>query len=143
MDIGDLVEVVVRDVVFDVENAPVVLLAEKDGARILPIWVGGAEATAIMLGLRINQFPRPISHDLFVEVIDALGGKVTMVVINKLENDVFYARIIVAANENKLISMDARPSDAIAIALRSGASIYVKKTVMIKGGLNSAETEGG
>lgn len=105
------------------------LLKEVDGNRRLPIMIGHFEAQAIGLELEGSKPPRPLTHDLLKIVIDELGGAVTEVIINELYNNTFYAKIIIelATLTNEI---DARPSDAIALALRADAPIYVATTVM-------------
>jgi len=105
------------------------LLKEFDGNRRLPIMIGHFEAQAIGLELEGSKPPRPLTHDLLKIVIDELGGSVTEVVINELFNNTFYAKIIIeiATLTNEI---DARPSDAIALALRTDAPIYVAESVM-------------
>lgn len=105
------------------------LLKEVDGNRRLPIMIGHFEAQAIGLELEGSKPPRPLTHDLLKIVIDELGGSVTEIIINELYNNTFYAKIIIelATLTNEI---DARPSDAIALALRADAPIYVADTVM-------------
>jgi Uncharacterized conserved protein len=105
------------------------LLKEIDGNRRLPIMIGHFEAQAIGLELEGSKPPRPLTHDLLKIVIDELGGSVTEVIINELFNNTFYAKIIIelATLTNEI---DARPSDAIALALRADAPIYVNASVM-------------
>ena len=140
VEIENLIEVVVYKIVTDVNDAPVLLLAEKGGSRMLPIWIGDAEAIAISVALEKKDILRPFAHDLFCRLVEALDGRITMVVVNKLKDNVFYARIIITQGD-KILSLDARPSDAIAIALRSSAQIYVTRDVMDKGGLNDIEPQ--
>lgn len=105
------------------------LLKEVDGNRRLPIMIGHFEAQAIGLELEGSKPPRPLTHDLLKIVIDELGGSVTEIIINELYNNTFYAKIIIelATLTNEI---DARPSDAIALALRADAPIYVADSVM-------------
>ncbi len=127
-------EVVVHSIVRDVNDVPVVILREKDGDRMLPIWVGGVEAVAISLASERKMAPRPLTHETLYRTIQGLDGKVEKVVINKLQADVFYARMIITRG-NQIISIDIRPSDAMAVALLAGAPIYVDENVLKEGKL--------
>lgn len=128
--VPEVVRVEVLRVVFDESlEAPVVILKEVDGDRILPIWIGHPEATAIVYALEEIDIERPLTHDLLKTVIETFGGKVEKIVVNKLVSNTFYARIIVR-KDSTLFSIDARPSDSIALALRTGAPIYVAEEVM-------------
>jgi len=130
--VPEIVRVEVLRVVFDESlEAPVVILKEVDGDRILPIWIGHPEATAIVYALEEIDIERPLTHDLLKTVIETFGGKVEKIVVNKLVSNTFYARIIVRKNST-LFSIDARPSDSIALALRTQAPIYVAEEVMKK-----------
>ncbi len=106
-----------------------VLLKEKNGSRHLPIIVGPFEGKAISMALNGETFSRPLTHDLLYEVIKTLGAKVEKVVINDLVDGTFYARLILN-REGQTYSIDARPSDAMAVALRAGAPIFASSTVM-------------
>jgi len=118
---------------FDImTHQPVVFLREADGKRVLPIWIGLSEAHAIALALAHKTPPRPLTHDLVKDIIENLDARLTKIVVNKLVNDTYYARIILT-HKNAVTELDARPSDAIAIALRTSASIYVSKEVFGEG----------
>ncbi len=113
-------------------NAPIVILREGDkGTKILPIWIGPMEASAILLQLKNISPPRPITHDLFIEFFKQNKMKVMKVVINDLKDNTFFATIYYKKLFFKK-KIDARPSDAISIALRMNAPIYVKNTVIDK-----------
>jgi bifunctional DNase/RNase len=107
-------------------NSPVVLLeeVENSGKRVLPIWIGHAEATAIAMKLADVNIKRPLTHDLMKLIIEGLDSKVIKVVINDLREQTFFAQIYVE-RRNSLLTIDARPSDSIALALRCGAPIFV------------------
>jgi len=141
VDIENLIEVVVNKVTFNISESPVVVLLEKGGSRTLSIWIGSAEAASIAIALKGEKTSRPVAHDLFCQLAEALDARIIMVVVNNLSDNVFYARIILAQGENKILSLDSRPSDAIAIALRSGARIYVTREVMDKSGLNKIDPQ--
>jgi hypothetical protein len=116
----------------------VVILKEKDTDRYLPIWIGPSEADAIAVKLQDVSVPRPLTHDLLGNVIDAMGGVVKRIVVSDLQNDTFYAKIILevgetGSTENK--EVDSRPSDAIALAVRSNVPIFVEEPVLEKAGV--------
>jgi len=125
-----MVEVILRAVRVDVGTAtPLLLLEEVGGSRVLPIFIGAPEATAIAYALQNVDTPRPMSHDLLGNVIGALGAQLFSVEITNLQDNTFYAnlRIIRAGTE---IEVSARPSDAVALALRVGAPILVNDELM-------------
>ena len=113
-------------------NSPVMLLKEVNGDRILPIWIGLLEATSIAAKLENIQFPRPLTHDLMKNIFDYLGVKVPKIEIVDLIDNTYYA-IITLDIEGNTIDIDARPSDAVALALRTGAEIFVSEEVLQKG----------
>ncbi len=107
-------------------NQPVVLLKESDGVRYLPIWIGAVEASAIAFEQQGVQTPRPLTHDLLKDVIGALGAELSQVLITELRDDVFYAELKFANGA----TVSARPSDAIALALRTGTDILGDDAVL-------------
>lgn len=124
-----MVEVVVKALVLDERShVPVVLLQEKEGERVLPIWIGPAEASAIAIALEKVVPQRPLTHDLLLSVIEGLRGSVLKVVVTELKDSTFYARIFIRG-ERGIASVDARPSDSIALALRAQAPIFVASVV--------------
>jgi bifunctional DNase/RNase len=119
-----MVEVKVQSLGLDrSSNTPVVILQEQTGPRVLPIWIGPGEASAIAMELAGMKFSRPLTHDLFASVIVGLGGSLQRVMITKVIDNTYFAELIIQRN-SELISVDARPSDSIAIALRMSAAIY-------------------
>lgn len=131
----EMVEMVVDSVgISKINYQPVVILKEKGGELRLPIWIGFAEADAISLVLEGVKMPRPLTHDLLCSIIDGTGTSLDYIVINDLQNDVFYASLILNADWTQM-EIDTRPSDAIAIALRIKAPIYVTKAVLEKAGI--------
>ena len=112
-------------------NQPIVLLRERDGDRYLPIWIGAAEATAIAYAQQGVVPPRPLTHDLIKDIIEGLGHKVTEIRIVELKNKVFYASLVFDGNQE----ISARPSDAIALALRTSTEIYVAEAVLDEAGV--------
>ena len=105
-------------------NTPVVILQEQNGTRVLPIWIGPGEASAIAMELAGMKFSRPLTHDLFASLITGLGATLTRVLITKVIENTYYAELIIQRG-TEVFSIDARPSDSIAIALRMQAPIHV------------------
>ncbi len=110
-------------------NQPIVLLKEKEGDRFLPIWIGAFEATAIAFALQGITTPRPMTHDLMKDVLEDLKVSVEKIVINDLIDGTFYAEITMTSNSKKHI-VSARPSDAIALAVRVEVPIYADEKVL-------------
>jgi bifunctional DNase/RNase len=115
-------------------NQRVVILKEKQGIKYLPIWIGPAEADCIAVKIQGVSVPRPLTHDFLVSVMDTVGATISSVVINKLENDTFYAETIIK-NNGETISIDCRPSDALAMAVRTEVPIYADEKVLDKAGI--------
>jgi len=107
-----------------------IVLKEKNGTKTLPIVVGIIEATAIKMEVVGYAPPRPLTHDLFHNVMSDLGAKLEKIVIEKLNNNIFYAKLFLRTNNNTLKEIDARPSDSIALALRAKAPIFVEESVL-------------
>ena len=112
----------------------VVILRENASDRYLPIWIGPAEADAIAVKLQDVSVPRPLTHDLLSSVIATLGAKVNFIVVSDLQNDTFYARINLQVDGQQL-EVDSRPSDALALAVRVNAPVYVEEAVLDKAGI--------
>ena len=131
-----MIETVVKSIRFNrITNNRVVLLKETSGERYLPIWIGEFEAHAIAMELQGVESPRPLPYDLMRSMLTQLGGSVEHVLINELSMDVFYARIVITLN-SQTVELDSRPSDAIALAVRSGSTIFVDESVMDRAGVN-------
>ena len=125
-----LVEVRVQSLGLDRStNTPVVILQEIDGERVLPIWIGPSEASAIAMQLADMEFSRPLTHDLLCSVLRGLGGTLQKVVITRVEQSTYYAELVVRRN-GELLSLDARPSDSIAVALRVDARIFAQDELL-------------
>ena len=112
-----------------VTNMPIVILHDSQGQRVLPIWVGIFEANAIALQIENVSMPRPMTHDLLRNIIHDLNADVQKVVVSDLKDNTFYAVIHLTVGE-QLVAIDARPSDAIALALRMRAPIFAEDTVI-------------
>lgn len=112
----------------------VVVLKAKGANKLLPIWIGPAEADSIAVKLKDMEHPRPMTHDLMDSMISDLGATVTQVVVSEIKDETFYAKIVMQRN-GETIERDSRPSDAIALAVRTGAPIYADETVLDKAGI--------
>jgi bifunctional DNase/RNase len=125
-----MIEVTVQSLGLDrSSNTPVVILQEKDGTRVLPIWIGPGEASAIALELAGMNFSRPLTHDLFASAIRGLGAALKRVMITKVVDNTYYAEMIIT-RDSEFFSLDARPSDSIAMALRMDAAIYTSDELL-------------
>src|SRR5690348_11604205 len=125
-----LIEMTIKGLMVDpITNMPIVILRDKDGQRVLPIWVGIFEANAIALQIENIATPRPMTHDLLRNVIQDLQASVQKIVVSDLQDNTFYA-VIYLMLHGETLSIDARPSDAIALALRTRAPIFVEDTVI-------------
>ncbi len=122
---SELIQVSVKSLGSDpTTNTPVVILQEQDGERVLPIWIGPCEASAIALVLKGVKYPRPMTHDLLVSMVQSLDGELESVVISLGAENTYFAEMLVL-REGEVISVDARPSDSIAVALRMSSEIFV------------------
>ncbi len=140
-DNGDLIPMDVVGVRVELpSNQPIVLLREKDGSRYLPIWIGANEATAIATALEGIQPPRPLTHDLMRSVIDAVGALAVRVVITEMRDSVFYADLALEVS-GKEIQISSRPSDAIALAVRTGTPVFTISEVLEKAGVHFEEDD--
>jgi uncharacterized protein len=115
-------------------SQPVVILRDPESGKLLPIWIGHNEATAILLKLQRVEPPRPMTHDLLFKTIGELGYSVERVEITRLEESTFYAALVLTGG-GRTISVDSRPSDGIAVAVRANAPIMVAEQVMEEAGL--------
>ncbi|MCA1563857.1 MAG: bifunctional nuclease family protein [Acidobacteria bacterium] len=124
------IEMTIKGLMVDpITNMPIIILRDKDGQRVLPIWVGVFEANAIALQIENVATPRPMTHDLLRNVIHDLKGSIQKIVVSDLKENTFYALIYLLVN-GELVAVDARPSDAIALALRARAPIFVEDEVI-------------
>ena len=124
------IEMTIKGLMVDpITNTPIIILRDKDGERVLPIWVGLPEANAIALQIENVSTPRPMTHDLLRNVIQDLKASVHKIVVCDLQENTFYA-LIYLLRGGETIAVDARPSDAIALALRSRAPIFVEDSVI-------------
>ena len=124
------IEMTVNALIIDpTTNMPIVVLRDLEGQRVLPIWVGVFEANAIALQIENVETPRPMTHDLLKQMVDALGGLVERIVVCELKENTFYATIHLETARGAIV-VDARPSDAIALALRTRSKIFVDESVI-------------
>ena len=125
-----LIKMTVRGIALDpITNMPIVILKDPEERRALPIWVGIFEANAIALELEKVSTPRPMTHDLLKNILEGLGITVQQIIVNDLKENTFYATIELNYN-GSVVSIDSRPSDAIALALRVNAPIFVTENVV-------------
>jgi bifunctional DNase/RNase len=124
------IEMTIKGLMVDpITNMPIIILRDADGQRVLPIWVGIFEANAIALQMENISTPRPMTHDLLRNVIEDLSGHISKIVVSDLKDNTFYALIYVSTGSDT-VAIDARPSDAIALALRAQAPIFVEESVI-------------
>jgi bifunctional DNase/RNase len=124
------IEMTIKGLMVDpITNMPIIILRDKDGQRVLPIWVGVFEANAIALQIENVTTPRPMTHDLLRNVIHDLKASIQKIVVSDLKENTFYALIYLHTN-GEVVAIDARPSDAIALALRAHAPIFVEDVVI-------------
>jgi bifunctional DNase/RNase len=139
------VEMKIRGLMMDpITNMPIVILKEASGSNILPIWVGVYEANAIQLEIEKVVTPRPMTHDLIKSVLLGLQAHVRKIVVTNIKDDTFYAVIWIEreGQEGQLISIDSRPSDALALALRIDCPIYVDDVVLSSSKSQNTAKEG-
>lgn len=125
-----LIEMFIKGLMIDpVTNMPIVILRDEDGQRTLPIWVGPVEANAIALQIENVAPPRPMTHDLLRNLLTDLGGRLVRVIISDLHDGTFYAYLEIAREDGPLF-VDARPSDALALSIRTKAPVFVDTAVL-------------
>ncbi len=130
-----MIEVVIDSIRISlISQHRIVMLRDVDGERRLPIWIGPCEAEAITIELQDVEIARPVTHDLLKNIIEELGGTVSHILINELREQVFYARLFVDMDGN-MMEIDCRPSDAIAVAVRSKVPVFVDESVMDEAGI--------
>ena len=125
------IEMTIKGLMIDpITNMPIIILRDQEGQRLLPIWVGVFEANAIALQIENVQTPRPMTHDLLKSLIEHLEARVERIVVCALKENTFYATIHLEAPRGGKVTVDARPSDAIALALRTSSPIFVEESVI-------------
>ena len=132
-----MIEMKVMGIAIDTASgSPIIVLNDKDNRKALPIWIGSAEASAIIRKMENIKVIRPMTHDLIMEIIEKTGYTVASVEINDVEKDTYYATIYLQDKDGNETEIDSRPSDAIAIAIRAEAPIYVSAKVLADGSVS-------
>ncbi|TSA48932.1 MAG: bifunctional nuclease family protein [Actinomycetales bacterium] len=124
-------------------NQPILLLKEIDGSRFLPIWVGASEASAIAFAQQGVEPPRPLTHDLMREIVESLDATLTAVHLTEMRDGVFFANLIIRSGGSSSTTISARPSDAIALALRTHSNILASSELLDEAGIEIPVEEGG
>lgn len=123
-------EVKIKALLIDpIHQSPVILLKDQESDKVVPVWIGNPEAQAIAIELQSKNFPRPLTHDLLKGVIEVLGGTLDKIVIDSIQDGTYYATLFIRDNKDNVHELDARPSDSVALALRTGSPIYISEEV--------------
>ncbi|MCD7878604.1 MAG: bifunctional nuclease family protein [Candidatus Gastranaerophilales bacterium] len=132
-----MIEMKVMGIAIDTASGtPIIVLNDKENRKALPIWIGSAEASAIIRKIENIKVIRPMTHDLIVEIIEKTGFKVDRIEINDVEKDTYYSSIFLINEEGQEVAIDSRPSDAIAVAIRVEAPIFVSAKVLADGSVS-------
>ena len=133
-----MIEMKVMGIALDTRTgSPIVVLHDKDNRKALPIWIGSAEASSIIRKIENLTVARPMTHDLIINIIEKTGYELDRIEINDVEKDTYYATLFLTNNEGKSIEIDSRPSDAIAVAIRVDAPIFVTANVISNGSIST------
>ena len=133
-----MIEMKVMGIALDTRTgSPIVVLHDKDNRKALPIWIGSAEASAIIRKIENLTVSRPMTHDLIINIIEKLGYTLDKIEINDVEKETYYATMFIRDNEGNLTPIDSRPSDAIAVAIRVDAPIFVTANVISNGSVST------
>ncbi len=133
-----MIEMKVMGIALDTRTgSPIVVLHDLDNRKALPIWIGSAEASAIIRKIENIKVQRPMTHDLIIQVIEKTGYKIDRVEISDVDEDTYFASIVLLNDEGGVVEIDARPSDAIAVSIRVEAPIYVSASVLASGAISS------
>ena len=133
-----MIEMRVMGIALDTRTgSPIVVLHDKDNRKALPIWIGSAEASAIIRKIENLTVARPMTHDLIINMIKKMGYDLDRIEINDVEKETYYATLFLLNNEGNEIQIDARPSDAIAVAIRVDAPIFVTANVLSNGSVST------
>ncbi len=133
-----MIEMKVMGIALDTRTgSPIVVLHDKENRKALPIWIGSAEASAIIRKIENLTVSRPMTHDLIINMIEKMGYELNKVEINDVEKETYYATLFLKDKEDNIIEIDSRPSDAIAIAIRVDAPIYVTANVISNGSVST------
>jgi len=133
-----MIEMKVMGIALDTRTgSPIVVLHDKENRRALPIWIGSAEASAIIRKIENLTVARPMTHDLIINVIEKTGYTLEKIEINDVEKETYYATLYLKNDKDEIVEIDSRPSDAIAIAIRVDAPIYVTPNVLSSGSVST------
>lgn len=133
-----MIEMRVMGIALDTRTgSPIVVLHDKDNRKALPIWIGSAEASAIIRKIENLVVARPMTHDLIISIIEKTGYKLDRIEISDVEKETYFAALILKDNEGNEIEIDSRPSDAIAVAIRIDAPIFVAAKVLASGAVST------
>ena len=133
-----MIEMKVMGIALDTRTgSPIVVLHDLDNRRALPIWIGSAEASAIIRKIENIKVARPMTHDLIIDVVKKSGCEITKIEINDVEKDTYFANIVMTNKDGEEVLIDARPSDAIAVAMRVDVPIFVGPAVLSSGAISS------
>ncbi len=133
-----MIEMKVMGIALDTRTgSPIVVLHDKENRRALPIWIGSAEASAIIRKIENLSVSRPMTHDLIISIIEKTGYNLEKIEINDVEKDTYYATLYIKDDKDNVIEIDSRPSDAIAIAIRVDAPIFVTANVISNGSVST------
>ena len=132
-----MIEMKVMGIALDTRTgSPIVVLHDKDNRRALPIWIGSAEASAIIRKIENLSVVRPMTHDLIPDIVEKTGFKIDRIEINDVEEETYYAKIFLK-KDDEIVEIDSRPSDAIAVAIRVDAPIFVSSNVLANGSVST------
>lgn len=133
-----MIEMKVMGIALDTRTgSPIVVLHDKDNRKALPIWIGSAEASAIIRKIENLSVTRPMTHDLIINIIDKAGYHLDKIEINDVEKDTYYATLFLTNDKGEVMEIDSRPSDAIAVAIRVDAPIFVTANVISNGSVST------
>lgn len=133
-----MIEMRVMGIALDTRTgSPIVVLNDKDNRKALPIWIGSAEASAIIRKIENLAVARPMTHDLIINIIEKMGYILDRIEINDVEKETYYATLFLANDDGNEVQIDARPSDAIAVAIRVDAPIFVTANVLSNGSVST------
>lgn len=133
-----MIEMKVMGIALDTRTgSPIVVLHDKENRKALPIWIGSAEASAIIRKIENLTVARPMTHDLIINIIEKTGYKIDRIEINDVEKDTYFATIFLVNDNDEVLEIDSRPSDAIALAIRVDAPIFVTDNVISNGSVST------
>ncbi len=140
-DDGQNIEMFIEGIRYDlIQKSPVVILRDEEAGRFLPIWIGMPEAAAIQLALDQQTTPRPMTHDLLCNILNDTSHQVTRIVIHSIMDKVFHANLVLTGGNGGEVVVDSRPSDALAVAVRTHAAIFVSPEVMAESAMDKIAT---